>query len=45
VRLQTYFAEDGRLTSRRDWLLTDANTGQHLGAATRWAGGSVCVCV
>lgn len=35
VRLETYFAEDGRLTTRRDWRLTDATTGRYLGAATR----------
>jgi hypothetical protein len=35
VRLETYFADDGRLTTRRDWLITDAVTGAHLGAATR----------
>jgi hypothetical protein len=37
VRLETYFAEDGRLTTRRDWHITDAATGAHLGAATRCA--------
>lgn len=35
VRLETYFQEDGRLTSRRDWHLTNAATGEYLGAATR----------
>ncbi|GBF96834.1 oleoyl-acyl carrier thioesterase chloroplastic-like [Raphidocelis subcapitata] len=34
VRLETYFAEDGRLTTRRDWHITDARTGGYLGAAT-----------
>eukprot|EP00879_Flechtneria_rotunda_P001457 GHRR01001611.1.p1 GENE.GHRR01001611.1~~GHRR01001611.1.p1 ORF type:complete len:446 (+),score=123.10 GHRR01001611.1:244-1581(+) len=34
VRLETYFAEDGRLTTRRDWIITDALTGRYLGAAT-----------
>lgn len=34
VRLETYFAEDGRLCTRRDWHITDATTGAHLGAAT-----------
>eukprot|EP00775_Hariotina_reticulata_P013323 gene13323-13452_t len=34
VRLETYFAEDGRLAIRRDWNITDATTGEHLGAAT-----------
>jgi hypothetical protein len=37
VRLETYFAEDGRLATRRDWHITDAATGAYLGAATRWA--------
>jgi hypothetical protein len=37
VRLETYFAEDGRLTTRRDWRITNADTGEFLGAATRWA--------
>lgn len=36
VRLETYFQEDGRLTSRRDWRVSDAVTGQYLGAATRY---------
>jgi len=35
VRLETWFAEDGRLTTRRDWHITDARTGAYLGAATR----------
>jgi hypothetical protein len=35
VRLETYFADDGRLTTRRDWRLTDVTTGRYLGAATR----------
>ncbi|KAI8468433.1 MAG: acyl-ACP thioesterase-domain-containing protein [Monoraphidium minutum] len=34
VRLETYFAEDGRLCTRRDWHITDAVTGAYLGAAT-----------
>ncbi|KAF6251288.1 acyl-ACP thioesterase-domain-containing protein [Scenedesmus sp. NREL 46B-D3] len=34
VRLETYFAEDGRLTTRRDWRITNAGTGEFLGAAT-----------
>ena len=34
MRLETYFAEDGRLTTRRDWHITDAVTGAYLGAAT-----------
>jgi hypothetical protein len=37
VQLETYFAEDGRLTTRRDWHITDARTGAYLGAATRCA--------
>lgn len=42
VRLETYFAEDGRLTTRRDWVITDAVTGEHLGAATRCAAEHAC---
>jgi hypothetical protein len=38
VRLETFFAEDGRLCTRRDWHITDATTGAYLGAATRCAG-------
>ncbi|KIZ01379.1 fatty acyl-ACP thioesterase A [Monoraphidium neglectum] len=34
VRLETFFAEDGRLCTRRDWHITDATTGAYLGAAT-----------
>ncbi|WIA37458.1 hypothetical protein OEZ86_014375 [Tetradesmus obliquus] len=34
VRLETYFAEDGRLTTRRDWRISNADTGEYLGAAT-----------
>lgn len=34
VRMETFFAEEGRLAARRDWLLTDAATKQHFGAAT-----------
>lgn len=34
TRLETYFAEDGRLATRRDWHITDASTGARLGAAT-----------
>jgi hypothetical protein len=40
VRLETYFSEDGRLASRRDWRIIDVATGELLGAATR----CVCVC-
>ena len=38
---------DGRLTTRRDWVITDAVTGEHLGAATRCAAEHACcpVCV
>lgn len=36
VRLETYFQEDGRISTRRDWRITDATTGRYLGAATRW---------
>ena len=34
VRLETWFQEDGRLATRRDWRLSDAATGAELGAAT-----------
>lgn len=44
VRLETYFQEDGRLTSRRDWRLTNATTAEYLGAATRSAAGIVTCC-
>lgn len=42
VRLETYFQEDGRLTSRRDWRLLNAVTGQYLGAATRCVVRVIC---
>jgi hypothetical protein len=35
VRLETYFGEDGRLAIRRDWTISDATTGEQIGAATR----------
>jgi fatty acyl-ACP thioesterase A len=34
VRLETWFQEDGRLATRRDWRLTDVASGVELGAAT-----------
>lgn len=34
VGVETYFALDGRLAARRDWVLTNKTTGQYLGAAT-----------
>lgn len=37
VRLETWFAEESRLTTRRDWVISDAATGARLGAATRCA--------
>ena len=32
--VSTWFAESGALAARRDWVLSDANTGRHLGAAS-----------
>lgn len=34
MRVSTWFAEAGTLAARRDWVLSDAVTGQRLGAAT-----------
>ncbi len=34
VRVSTWFAEAGTLAARRDWVLSDAETGAKLGAAT-----------
>ena len=38
LRLQAYFTREGRLTVRRDWVVSDAITGKQLGMATRYAG-------
>ena len=35
VNVETYFSEEGRLAARRDWVITDAATGEYLGGATR----------
>jgi fatty acyl-ACP thioesterase A len=34
VRVQTYFQSEGRVGARRDWVLTDAETGEQFGCAT-----------
>lgn len=34
VAVRTWFAESGRAAWRRDWLVRDADTGEHLGAAS-----------
>ena len=32
--MQTYFQQEGRIGARRDWLVSDASTGEALGCAT-----------
>lgn len=34
MQLETFYAEESRLSTRRDWLITDAVSGRRLGAAT-----------
>lgn len=35
VTVETYFAEEGRLGTRRDYRILDSVTGKELGAGTR----------